>query len=100
MTGARSYVTTGTSNAETWQAEPRRLAHELSEGRTPNTAECCCSYNMLKLSRHLYSWTASLGYFDYYEHALFNHRYGTILPERGYTQYFLSLTSFIAADRL
>ena len=91
VTGARSYVTAGTSNSEVWQAEPRRLAHELSEGHTPNTAECCCSYNMLKLSRQLYSWTASPRYFDYYERALFNHRYGTILPEKGYTQYFLSL---------
>jgi uncharacterized protein len=91
VTGARSYVTTGTSNNESWQTEPRRLAAELREGRTTATAECCCSYNMLKLTRHLYSWKASPRYFDYYERALFNHRYGTILPEKGYTQYFHSL---------
>lgn len=93
VTGARSYVTTGTSNSETWQAEPHRLAAEMREGQTPNTQECCCSYNMLKLTRQLYSWAPSPRYFDYYERALWNHRYGTILPEVGCTQYFLSLVS-------
>jgi DUF1680 family protein len=91
VAGARSYVTEGTSNGEGWQTEPRRLAEELRNNRTTATAECCCSYNMLKLTRHLYGWTARPHYFDYYERALFNHRYGTILPDKGYTQYYLSL---------
>jgi uncharacterized protein len=91
VTSARSYVTEGTSNGEGWEAEPRRLAHELRNGHTTATAECCCSYNMLKLTRHLYGLTAEPHYFDYYERALFNHRYGTILPDKGYTQYYLSL---------
>ncbi len=56
------------------------------------TAECCCAYNMMKLTRHLYSWTADPRYFDYYERVLFNHRIGTIQPETGHTQYYLSLT--------
>src|SRR5205085_9733096 len=29
VTGARSYVTTGTSNSENWQEQPRKLAAEL-----------------------------------------------------------------------
>jgi uncharacterized protein len=87
----RSYVTEGTSNGESWQMEPRRLAAELKQVRTTATAECCCAYNMLKLTRHLYGWTANPRYFDYYERSLFNHRIGTILPEKGYTQYYLSL---------
>ena len=87
----RSYITEGTSNGESWQMEPRRLAAELKEVRTTATAECCCAYNMLKLTRHLYGWTAGPRYFDYYERSLFNHRIGTILPEKGYTQYYLSL---------
>jgi DUF1680 family protein len=57
-----------------------------------STAECCCSYNMLKLARHLYGFAAEPRYFDYYERALFNHRIGTIQPETGHTQYYLSLT--------
>ena len=90
VSSARTYVTGGTSNGESWQTEPRRLAAELK--RSVATAECCCSYNMLKLSRHLYSWNPDPKYFDYFEHALVNHRIGTILPEKGYTQYYLSLT--------
>ena len=90
VTGARSYVTGGTSNGESWQAQPRELAHELK--MSVATAECCCAYNMMKLTRHLYGWTADPRYFDYYEKLLLNHRIGTIQPETGYTQYYLSLT--------
>jgi DUF1680 family protein len=87
---ARSYVTEGTSNGEGWLAQPRLMAAELK--RSVATAECCCSYNMLKLTRHLYGWKGEPGYFDYYERALFNHRLGTIEPKTGHTQYYLSLT--------
>jgi DUF1680 family protein len=89
VTTARSYVTTGTSNGEGWQAQPRQLAHELK--MFESTAECCCAYNMLKLTRHLYSWNPRPHYFDYYERSMLNHRLGTILPDKGYTQYYLSL---------
>lgn len=90
VVSARSYVTTGTSNGESWQVEPRRLAAELP--RSVSTQECCCSYNMLKLTRHLYSWTADPRYFDYYERSLLNMRLGTIDPDTGATEYYLSLT--------
>jgi len=90
VTSARSYVTGGTSNGESWQAQPRELAHELK--MSVATAECCCAYNMMKLTRHLYGWTAHPRYFDYYEKLLLNHRIGTIQPGTGYTQYYLSLT--------
>jgi DUF1680 family protein len=60
---------------------------------SPNTAECCCAYNMLKLARHLYGWRPDSSYFDYYERLLLNHRIGTIRPNVGTTQYYLSLTS-------
>jgi len=91
VTGARSYVTTGTSNGESWNAEPRRIAWELNHSRGSATEECCCSYNMLKLTRKLYSWTADPRYFDYYERSLLNMRIGTIHPQTGHTQYYLSL---------
>ncbi len=87
---ARTYVTGGTSNGESWQTEPRRLAAELK--RSVATAECCCSYNMMKLTRHLYSWKPDPKYFDYFERTLLNERIGTIRPDKGYTQYYLSLT--------
>jgi DUF1680 family protein len=47
---------------------------------------------MMKLTRHLYGWTADPRYFDYYERTLLNHRLGTIHPQTGATQYYLSLT--------
>ena len=89
VTTARAYVTGGTSNNEAWLMEPRRLAAEWK--RHVNTAECCCAYNMLKLTRHLYGWTADPRYFDYYERTLLNHRLGAIHPESGATIYYLSL---------
>ena len=89
VTGTRTYVTGGTSNNEGWLVEPNRLAAELSRGTSTN--ECCCAYNMLKLTRSLYTWTADPRYFDYYERTLYNHRLGTINTRTGATQYYLSI---------
>ncbi len=86
----RTYVNGGTTNNELWQAPPRRLAAEFA--RSVSHEECCCSYNMLKLTRHLYGWSADPRYFDYFERTLLNHRLGTIHPKTGLTQYFTSLT--------
>ena len=90
VVNARSYVTGGTSNGEGWLTGPRQLAAELK--RDVSTAECCCAYNMMKLTRQLYCWTGDPRYFDYYERAMYNHRLGTIRPDTGATQYYLSLT--------
>jgi DUF1680 family protein len=68
----RTYVTGGTSNYEHWRKGPGELADELSV----ETHENCCSYNMLKLSRHLFSWTADARVADYYERTILN----AILP--------------------
>jgi hypothetical protein len=89
VTSARAYVTGGTSNGESWLVEPRRLGAELK--LNTDTTECCCAYNMLKLTRHLYQWTADPRYFDYYERTLLNHRLGTINTENGHSQYYLSI---------
>ena len=86
----RTYATGGTSNNEGWLTQPRLLATELKQGIA--TAECCCAYNMLKLARHLYTWTGDPRLFDYYERLQLNHRIGTIHPDSGHTQYYLSLT--------
>jgi hypothetical protein len=89
VTSARTYVTGGTSSNEGWLTQPRQLAAELA--RSAGNPECCCAYNMMKLTRHLYAWTADPRYFDYYERTLINHRLGTIQPQTGFTQYYLSL---------
>ena len=90
VTTGRTYVTGGTSNGESWRTPPGQLAAELKT--SVDTAECCCSYNMLKLARHLYRWHPDAGYFDYFERTLLNQRIGTIRPKTGWTQYYLSLT--------
>ncbi|MBV8820362.1 MAG: glycoside hydrolase family 127 protein [Acidobacteriaceae bacterium] len=90
VASSRTYVTGGSSEAEHWRTEPGHLAAEMKAGA--DHQECCCSYNMMKLTRHLYEWTGDARYFDYYERNLFNHRLGTIQPGTGHTMYFLSMT--------
>lgn len=87
VTSERSYCTGGTSNFELWRADPGVLSTQLSS----ETAEDCCVYNMMKLTRHLFAWSPQARYMDYYERVLFNHRMGTIDPETGTTVYYLAL---------
>jgi len=81
----RSFCTGGTSNFELWRSDPGVLSTQLSA----QTAEDCCVYNMMKLTRHLFGWSPQASYMDYYERVLFNHRMGTIDPETGTTVYYL-----------
>jgi len=85
----RSYCTGGTSNGESWNTDPGILSTQLST----NTTECCCAYNMMKLTRHLFGWAPDARLMDYYERTLFNHRLGTINPEDGTMMYYLPLAS-------
>jgi hypothetical protein len=80
-----AYCTGGTSNGEGWQA-PGKLAQQLG----PAAQECCCSYNMMKLSRHVYGWTADPKVMDYYERVLFNVRMGT-QDRNGMLMYYVPL---------
>jgi DUF1680 family protein len=86
---ARSYCTGGSSNHEYWRTEPYKLAKELS----PATQETCCTYNMLKLTRHLFCWNPDARYADYYERALFNSILSTQDPDTGMMMYFVPLAS-------
>ena len=87
VTSERSFCTGGTSNFELWRSDPGVLSTQLSS----ETAEDCCVYNTLKLTRHLFAWSPQAQYMDYYERVLFNHRLGTIDPETGTTVYYLPL---------
>lgn len=89
VTSERCYCTGGTSNGEHWESDPGQLSKELG----PDTTEDCCAYNMMKLTRHLFGWSPSARYMDYYERVLWNHRLGTIHPEDGTTMYYLPLGS-------
>jgi uncharacterized protein len=79
VTNARAYSTGGTSHYEYFRSEPYHLSDQLSA----NDHENCCTYNMLKLTSHLFQWTADAHYADYYEKALFNGIMGTQHPKAG-----------------
>jgi DUF1680 family protein len=89
VTQHRAYCTGGTSNFEHWRTLPDRLSTELSS----TTQECCCTYNLLKLTRHLFAWSPDARYADYYERALTNGILGTMNPENGLTMYYVPLAS-------
>ncbi len=80
-----TYATGGNSDNEHF-FEPDQLSKHI----TPITTESCNTYNMLKLTRHLFTWTADVKYADYYEQALYNHILGTQDPETGMVTYFMS----------
>jgi DUF1680 family protein len=85
VTEHHAYCTGGTSNGEMWHA-PDAIASELG----PDAEECCCSYNMLKLTRHLFARQPDAKFFDYYERLLMNVRYGT-QDRNGMLMYYVSL---------
>jgi len=89
VTSARCYCTGGTSNNEHWQSDPNQLADQLGD----YTQETCCTYNMLKLTRHLFCWSADTKYADYYERALWTSILGTQDPKTGMVMYFVPLSS-------
>ncbi|CAD6339027.1 unnamed protein product [Miscanthus lutarioriparius] len=75
VNSSHAYATGGTSVSEFW-SDPKRLAEAL----TTETEESCTTYNMLKVSRHLFRWTKEIAYADYYERALIN---GVLSIQRG-----------------
>ena len=85
----RAYCTGGTSNGESWNTPPGVLAHELSG----YTEESCVTYNMQKLTRLLFGWSADAGLADYYERALYNGILGVQHPADGDKLYYLPLES-------
>ncbi len=66
---------------------------EMSRHLSGYTGETCCTYNMLKLARHLFCWDASGAVADFYERALYNHILGQQDPSTGMVAYFLPLLS-------
>lgn len=86
VTSKRVFCSGGTSYQEHWLADAGNLGNEVGQ----NMEECCCGYNMMKLTRHIYGWTADPHTMDYYERTLFNSRLGTQDPH-GLKSYFLPL---------
>jgi DUF1680 family protein len=87
----RMYGIGGTSTGEFWRARDV-IAGTISS----TTAETCCAYNLLKLSRTLFFHEQDPRYMDYYERALFNQVLGSKQDrpdaEKPLVTYFIGLT--------
>src|SRR3546814_3243692 len=88
VVGHHSYVIGGNSEREHF-GPPDRIAPFITE----RTCEACNSYNMLKLTRHVYGWAPDAALFDYYERVHLNHILAHQHPESGMFAYFMPLSS-------
>jgi DUF1680 family protein len=84
----RSYVIGGHSDGEHFSPKDR-----LSQAFGPSTTETCNTYNMLKLTRHLFCLDPQAEYADYYERALYNHILCSQDPKTGMMCYYVPLRS-------
>ncbi|MBN2612237.1 MAG: glycoside hydrolase family 127 protein [Bacteroidales bacterium] len=81
-----SYVTGGQGN-NGYFGRTGRLRNRLG----PLTSDMCSSYNMMKLTSHIFSWTTSAQAADFYERVLFNHILASQHPADGRIAEYLSL---------
>ncbi len=82
----RSYVTGGHSDGEHFFPVER-----FSQHLGADSAETCNTYNMLKLTRHLFQWSPSGELMDFYERALLNHILASQDPATGMMIYYCPL---------
>jgi len=93
VTQHHSYVIGGNGDREYFSA-PDTIAAHITE----QTCEACCSYNMLKMTRHLFSWAPDAAYFDYYERTHLNHILAHQNPRTGMFTYMTPLMSGMARE--
>lgn len=86
VTAHHSYATGGNSLNE-YFGPPGVIGARLDG----NTTETCNTYNMLRLTRRLHSWTADAAYIDYYERALYNHILASQNHDTGAVCYYVPL---------
>jgi DUF1680 family protein len=82
----RSYANGGHSDGESF-FPIEQFSHHLSG----DTSETCNTYNMLKLSRHLFEWAPSAEVMDFYEKGLYNHILASQDPATGMMIYYCPL---------
>ena len=82
----RSYVIGGHSDREHFFP-----LSDFAKHLSPETAETCNTYNMLKLTRHLFGWEPSAKTMDFYERALYNHILASQDPNSGMFAYLVPL---------
>ena len=83
-----SYVIGGNSEAEHFGV-PGRICDRI----TDKTCENCNTYNMLKLTRHLFCLNPDISKADYYERALYNQTLASQNPEDGMVCYMSPLSA-------
>ena len=83
VTERHTYVTGGNSEWEHFGKD-----YVLDAERTNCNCETCNTYNMLKLSRALFSVTGEKKYLDYYENTYYNAIWSSQDPATGMTTYF------------
>ncbi|MDE1940031.1 MAG: glycoside hydrolase family 127 protein [Alphaproteobacteria bacterium] len=88
VTERYTYVIGGNGDREYFQA-PMTISKHITE----QTCETCSSYNMLKLTRHLYARQPSAAYFDYFERTHLNHILAQQNPQTGMFAYMTPLMS-------
>ena len=93
VTQGRSYVIGGNSDREYFQ-EPGSLSRYITE----QTCESCNTYNMLKLTRHLFAASPDAACFDYYERAHVNHVLAQHRASDGMFAYMVPLMSGTARE--
>lgn len=93
VTGHHSYVIGGNADRE-YFFQPDAVAHHITE----QTCEHCNSYNMMKLTRHLWQWQPDGALFDYYERTHLNHGLSAQDPEDGGFTYMTPLMSGIPRE--
>ena len=86
MVYRHAYVIGGVGNYE-YCGAPGKLNDRLSD----NTCETCCTYNLLKLTQHLFCRQPLRETMDYYERALYNDILASQNPTDGMMCYFLPL---------
>ena len=82
----RTFVMGGNSDGEAFFPEEETSHHLGAAG-----PETCNTYNMLKLTRHLFAWNPSAETMDFYERALLNHILGSQDPKTGGVLYYCPL---------
>ncbi len=82
----RSYANGGNSDCERFTP-----LGKLSQHLSPETSETCNTYNMLKLSMHLFDQSPDEKYTSYAERALFNHILPSQHPDSGMMCYYFPL---------
>jgi len=93
VTRHHSFVIGGNGDREYFFA-PDSVADHVTE----QTCEHCASYNMLKLTRHLYGWSPDASWFDYYERTHLNHVLAAQDPRSGMFTYMTPLMAGAARE--